>query len=107
MAASLSAPLNEIIMRGWCAVLRHEAFLKLKHKRLHTYHDNRPQPHVPRQEEIARAHTCPDCDVVFQTAQALRTHTARAHGMHPLRKAILTNQCLYCMHTFSTTKQAR
>eukprot|EP00972_Heterocapsa_arctica_P052335 7698199-Heterocapsa_arctica.AAC.1 len=27
--------------------------------------------------------------------------------MHPLRKAILTNQCLYCMHTFSTTKQAR
>eukprot|EP00972_Heterocapsa_arctica_P001191 170515-Heterocapsa_arctica.AAC.1 len=92
MAASFSPSLYEIVPRGWCAVLRHEAFLKFKHKRLHTYRDHRPDPHVPRPGAATDTQTCPECNVIFQTAQALRTHIARAHGMHPLRRAILTNQ---------------
>eukprot|EP00972_Heterocapsa_arctica_P004778 707929-Heterocapsa_arctica.AAC.1 len=52
-------------------------------------------------------HICSQCDAVFRTNQALRTHVSRAHGMHPLRKATLTNECPFCMHTFSTTRQAR
>eukprot|EP00972_Heterocapsa_arctica_P049457 7280122-Heterocapsa_arctica.AAC.1 len=55
MAASLSASLTAIISRGWCAVLRHEAFLKFKHKRLHTYHDARPDREIPREEQAADA----------------------------------------------------
>eukprot|EP00972_Heterocapsa_arctica_P090330 13324885-Heterocapsa_arctica.AAC.1 len=55
--------------RGWCAVLRQEVLRTAGHRQLCDRSD--PDPHV-----------CSQCDAVFRTTQALRTHIARAHGMH-------------------------
>jgi hypothetical protein len=51
--------------------------------------------------------SCASCERVFDTQQALRVHTVRAHGSIPLYKAVLSNQCPWCTFTFVFVKHVK